>query len=130
MPSHSKAMPPSSGPIIRVAALVVESSAIAGTMRWAPATSPTMRRRVDISVDHMVPDTKLPTATCHSARWPVVARLASTVETMAGTIRASITTVLRFTASEMAPAKAPKASCGSWRSATTTVAARAECVTS
>ena len=56
MPSHWKAMPPSSGPIMRVAALVAESSAIAGTMRCGPATSPTMRRRVDISVAHIVPE--------------------------------------------------------------------------
>ena len=113
MPSHSKAAPPSNGPIMRVAALVTESSAIAGTMRCGPAASPTMRRRVDISVDHIVPEMRLPSATCHSARWPVVARLANTVETAAGTISASMTISLRFTASEMAPAKAPKVSCGS-----------------
>ena len=70
MPSHSKAKPPSSGPIMRVAALVAESSAIAGTMRCGPATSPTMRRRVDISVAHIVPTTRLPSATCHSVELP------------------------------------------------------------
>ena len=66
MPSHSKAKPPSSGPIMRVAALVDESSAIAWMMRCGPATSPTMRRRVDISVAHIVPATRLPSAMCHS----------------------------------------------------------------
>ena len=59
-----------------------------------------------------------------------MARLANTVETAAGTISASMTISLRFTASETAPAKAPKVSCGSWRSATTTVTASAECVAS
>ena len=89
-----------------------------------------MRRRVDISVAHMVPETKLPSATCHSSRWPMVASVASRVETTAGTTSASMTISLRLTASDTAPAKAPKASCGSWRSATTTVAASAECVIS
>ena len=121
MPSHWKAMPPSSGPIMRVAALVAELSAIAGTMRCGPATSPTMRRRVDISVAHIVPEIRLPSATCHSSRWPVVASVASTVETMAGTSNASMTISLRFTASETAPTKAPRKSCGNWRTATTTV---------
>ncbi len=130
MPSHSKAMPPSSGPTMRVAALVAESSAIAGTMRCGPATSPTMRRLVDISVAHIVPDTRLPSATCHSPSWSMVASVASTVETTAGTISASMTMVLRFTASEIAPAKAPNRSCGSWRDATTAVAANADPVTS
>ena len=60
----------------------------------------------------------------------MVASVASTVETMAGTISASMTMVLRFTASEIAPAKAPNRSCGSWRAATTAVAANAEPVTS
>ena len=44
----------------------------------------------------------------------------------AGTISASMTISLRLTASDTAPAKAPKASCGSWRKATTTGAARAK----
>jgi hypothetical protein len=60
----------------------------------------------------------------------MVARLASTVETKAGPTSASMTISLRFTASETAPRKAPKASCGSWRAATTKVTARAEPVTS
>src|SRR5229473_1166327 len=68
MPSHWKAKPPSKGPIMRVAALVAESSAIAGTIRCGPATSPTMRRRVDISVAHIVPEIRLPSATGHSAQ--------------------------------------------------------------
>ena len=68
MPSHSKAMPPSSGPTARVAAEVTLSSAMAFTMRCGPATSPTMRRRVDISVDHMMPETRLPSATCQTSR--------------------------------------------------------------
>jgi cell envelope opacity-associated protein A len=129
MPSHWKAMPPSSGPIMRVAALVAESRAMAGTMRWGPATSPTMRRRVDISVAHMVPDMRLPSATCHRPSCPVVASVASTVETIAGTSSASMTMVLRLTASDTAPAKAPNSSCGSWRAATTAVAASADPVT-
>jgi hypothetical protein len=74
---------------MRVAALVAESSAIAGTMRCGPATSPTMRRRVDISVDHMMPETRLPASTCHSASVPARARLARTAETAAGTASAS-----------------------------------------
>ena len=129
MPSHSKAKPPSSGPIMRVAALVAESSAIAGMMS-GPAASPTMRRRVDISVAHIVPAARLPSAMCHSCRWPVVASVASTVETLAGTSRASITISLRSTASETAPANAPRKSCGSCRAATTPVTASAEPVTS
>ena len=40
-----------------------------------------MRRRVDISVDHIVPATRLPSAMCQSSRCPVVASVASTVET-------------------------------------------------
>ena len=130
MPSHWKAMPPKSGPIMRVAALVAESSAMALMILCGPATSPTMRRRVDISVAHIVPEIRLPSATCHKARWPVVARLASTVETKAGTTSASMTISLRFTASETAPTKAPNRSCGSWRTATTAVTASAEPVTS
>jgi hypothetical protein len=89
-----------------------------------------MRRRVDISVAHIVPDSKLPSATCQSESWPVVASVASTVETTAGTMSASMTMVLRLTASETAPAKAPNRSCGSWRAATTAVAAIADPVTS
>ena len=51
----------------------------------------------------------------------MVASVASTVETTAGTISASMTISLRFTASEIAPTKAPNRSCGSWRTATTAV---------
>ena len=130
MPSHWKASPPSSGPTMRVMALVALSSAIAGTMRCGPAASPTMRRRVDISVVHMVPLTRLPSATCQSSRWPVVASVASSVEVTAATISAVIRISLRLIASEMAPAKAPRKSSGSWRTATTTVTASAEPVTS
>ena len=119
-------MPPSSGPIMRVAALVAESRAMAGTMRCGPATSPTMRRRVGISVAHIVPETRLPSATCQSWSASAVASVASRVETAAGTTSASITMVLRFTASETAPAKAPNRSWGICRAATTAVAARAE----
>ena len=130
MPSHWNAIPPSSGPTARVAAEVMLSSAMALTMRCGPATSPTMRRRVDISVDHMVPETRLPTATCQTSRFPVAASVASSVEISAGTTSASMKISLRFSASERAPANAPNRSCGSWRSATTTVTARAECVAS
>ena len=130
MPSHWKAKPPSSGPIMRVAAPVAESSAIAGTMRCGPAASPTMRRRVDISVAHIVPTTMLPSAMCHSARCPMVASVASTVDTVAGMSRASMTISLRSTASETAPAKAPNTSCGNCRAATTPVTASADPVTS
>ena len=89
-----------------------------------------MRRRVGISVAHIVPDTRLPSATCHSASWSMVASVASTVETDAGMTSASTTMVLRLSDSDSAPAKAPKASCGSCRAATTPVAASAEPVTS
>ena len=51
----------------------------------------------------------------------MVASVASTVETAAGTSRASMTISLRSTASETAPAKAPNKSCGSCRAATTPV---------
>ncbi len=130
MPSHWKAMPPSTGPIARVAAEVTLSSAMAVTMRCGPATSPTMRRRVDISVDHMVPESRLASATCQTSRCPVTASVACSVEISAGTTSASMKISLRFIASESAPAKAPNSSCGSWRSATTTVTAKAECVAS
>ena len=130
MPSHSKAKPPSSGPIMRVAALVDESSAIAWMMRCGPATSPTMRRRVDISVAHIVPATRLPSAICQTASWPVVASVANSVDTAAGISSASMTISLRSTASEIAPRKAPNTSCGSCRAATTPVTASAEPVTS
>ena len=130
MPSHWKAKPPITGPIMRVAADVTESRAMAWTMRWGPATSPTMRRRVDISDVHIMPDRRLPIATCHSSRAPVVAKVASRVEIAAGPTSASMTITLRLTASEIAPANAPRMSCGSCRAATTPVTASAECVTS
>ena len=89
-----------------------------------------MRRRVDISVDHIVPAARLPIAMCQSSRCPVVASVASTVEMLAGPSSASITISLRSTASEIAPAKAPKKSCGSCRAATTPATASAEPVIS
>ncbi len=67
-------------------------------------------------------------ATCQTSRWPVTASVASRVEMSAGTTSASMKISLRFSASEIAPAKAPNRSCGIWRSATTTVTAKAEWV--
>ncbi len=55
-----------------------------------------------------------PRARPRAGRWRRASPAGS--RSAAGTTSASMTMVLRFTASEIAPAKAPNRSCGSWRS--------------
>src|SRR6185437_3011918 len=122
-------MPPSSGPTMRVVEPVTESSAIARAMR-RPATSPTMRRRVDISVDHTVPLTKPASARCQGRAIPPAARAATVAADRAETASAASSSRLRFTASETTPASAPNSSIGMVRAAETTATASPEPVTS
>src|ERR1700733_11192722 len=118
------------GPINLVVELVTVSSASARETS-APCThSPTMRRRVDISVDQTVPDTNAATPTCHGFARPKPASTAIVAEANPATIWPISTTRLRFTASDITPAKAPSSSIGMVRAADTTATARPDPVAS
>ena len=109
--------------------LTVSSASARGTN--APSThSPTIRRRVDISVDHTVPASSAATATCHGRATPHTASTAIVAEPSPDTICPISTMLLRFTASDITPAKAPSRSIGIVRAAETTATARPEPVAS
>ena len=89
-----------------------------------------MRRRVAISVDHTIPATTAATPTCSGRATPQPASTATVAEAAAETSWPITSTCLRFTASDITPAKAPSSSIGMVRAAVTSATAKPDPVTS
>ena len=111
---------------MRVTELVTVSSASARGTSSPSTHSPTMRRRVAISVDHTVPATSAAAATCHGRARPRQPSTATVAEAQAVTICPATNTCLRFTASDITPEKAPSRNIGMVRAAVTIATARPE----
>ena len=115
---------------MRVTELVTVSSASARGTSFPSTHSPTMRRRVAISVDHTVPATIAATATCHGRATPRQASNATVAEAQAVMICPITSTCLRLSASDITPAKAPSRNIGMVRAAVTSATAKPDPVTS
>src|SRR5579871_4865450 len=118
------------GPPMRVIELVSVSSASARGTSSGATLSPTMRRRVDSSVDQTVPATNAATARCHGRAAPNTPSNATVADAADVTNWPTTIRRLRFTASAITPAKAPSTSIGMVRAADTTATARPEPVMS
>ena len=116
--------------MMRVPELVMVSSARARGTSGGGTLSPTMRRRVDISVDQIVPETSAAIATCHGRARPSMASSTTVAEAAAATHWPMTMTRLRSTASAITPAKAPRISIGMVRAAVTAATAKSEPVAS
>jgi hypothetical protein len=118
------------GPSNRVNEFDIVSKASARDTNRPSTHSPTMRRRVAISVDHTTPATNAATATCHGSATPANASSATDAEARHVTACPHTSTTLRSTASVTTPENAPSSNIGMVRAADTTATANPDPVTS
>ena len=115
---------------MRVVLPVMVSKATAWTMRWGPATSATMRRRVASSLVQARPPIMPFRNRCHGASQPAAASAAMASAPAACAAWPAISNRLRSRLSASAPASAPINSIGRARDISTSETASAEPVSS